>query len=186
MRREDLAHLLRAASQIAGDVDVVVIGSQSILGSYTETQLPEAAYASQEADLTFFDDPDDDKSDQVDGAIGEDSMFHLTNGYYGQGVSVSTATLPAGWRDRIVVLESQSTRPGRGLCLEPHDLVASKLFAGREKDFSFATALLDCGLIDAATLRERADALPTVQARRRWVTDWIDTWVRRRTQDERP
>jgi hypothetical protein len=127
MRRDQLAHLLRAASQIVGERDVVVIGSQSILGSYRESELPDPAVGSIEADLAFLDDPDNSKSDQVDAAIGEDSQFHATYGYYGQGVSVATATLPAGWRDRVVVLEDAAARPGRGLCLDPHDLVVSKL-----------------------------------------------------------
>lgn len=47
-----------------------------------------------EVDITFFHDPDDTKSDQVDGAIGELSAFHETYGYYAQGVSITTATLP--------------------------------------------------------------------------------------------
>ena len=55
-----------------------------------------------EADIAFFDDPADAKADQVDGAIGELSAFHETFGYYAQGVSVSTAVLPEGWRDRVI------------------------------------------------------------------------------------
>jgi hypothetical protein len=104
----------------------------------------------------------------------EDSQFHSTFGYYGQGVSVSTATLPAGWRDRIVVFDTADTEPGRGLCLEPHDLVVSKLVAGREKDFAFASALLRAGLIDASLLKQRAELLDTVPAVRRRVVDWIE------------
>ncbi|AGZ43990.1 hypothetical protein AFR_28645 [Actinoplanes friuliensis DSM 7358] len=78
------------------------------------------ATASMEVDVAFFDDPGDRKADQVDGAIGELSPFHEMNGYYAQGVSVTTATLPDGWRDRLVVVESRSTHPGRGLTLDPH------------------------------------------------------------------
>ncbi len=36
MTREQLAHLLRAASRITDDPDVLVIGSQAILGSFSE------------------------------------------------------------------------------------------------------------------------------------------------------
>ncbi|MDT4992814.1 MAG: hypothetical protein QOH97_2706, partial [Actinoplanes sp.] len=36
MKREQLEHVLRAASQIADDPDVVVIGSQSILAAIPE------------------------------------------------------------------------------------------------------------------------------------------------------
>jgi hypothetical protein len=42
MTREQLAHVLRAAARIAEDPDVVVIGSQSILGSFPEDRLPAA------------------------------------------------------------------------------------------------------------------------------------------------
>jgi hypothetical protein len=38
--REQLEHILRAASKIARDPDVLVIGSQSVLGSFAEDDLP--------------------------------------------------------------------------------------------------------------------------------------------------
>jgi hypothetical protein len=108
MRRAQLEHGLRAAAQIAADPDVLVIGSQSVLGAIPEDALPPAATASIEVDVAFFDDRDDRddrKADKVDGAIGELSAFHETFGYYAQGVSVSTAVLPAGL--------ARSPRPGR-------------------------------------------------------------------------
>ncbi len=145
MNREQLAHVLRATSQIAEVSDVVVIGSQAILGSYDESQLPDEAIGSIEVDVTFFDDPEAAKSDKVDGAIGELSSFHEMYQYYAQGVSISTATLPKSWENRLVPFENPSTEPGRGLCLERHDLVVSKLVASREKDFEFASALLAKG-----------------------------------------
>jgi len=173
MRREHLEHVLRAAARIAGDRDVLVIGSQSILGSLAEDQLPAEATASMEVDVAFFDDPDDVKSDAVDGAIGELSTFHKTFGYYAQGVSVSTAVLPDGWRGRIVVVQSPATVPGRGLCLEPHDCVLSKLAAGREKDYAFAAALLAAGLIDLHVLDSRLSALPAHPRVLERIRQWI-------------
>jgi hypothetical protein len=71
MTREQLEHVLRAASRIAEVPDVLVIGSQSLLGSLTENELPVEATASIEVDVAFFDDPHDAKADLVDGAIGE-------------------------------------------------------------------------------------------------------------------
>lgn len=50
MKRQELAHILRAACAIAGDHDVLVIGSQSILGTFDEDDLPAPATASIEAD----------------------------------------------------------------------------------------------------------------------------------------
>jgi hypothetical protein len=186
VKREDLAHILRAASQIADEHDVLVIGSQSILGTYSEDELPDAAVASVEADVTFFWDAEDKKSDLVDGALGEDSRFHSTFGYYAQGVSVSTAVLPSGWRDRLVVFENASTEPGRGFCLDRHDLVISKLVAGREKDFAFAAALIRAELVDADVLRQRADLLPSIPAVKRRVQDWINARAQLRTRQGPP
>lgn len=174
MNREQLAHILRAASQIADETDVVVIGSQAILGSYDESQLPEEAIGSIEVDVTFFDDLDATKSDKVDGAIGELSRFHEMNNYYAQGVSIATATLPNDWEDRLVLFEDLSSQPGRGLCLEPHDLVASKLAAGRGKDFQFAEALLRGGLVDYDTLIKRLGTLPIEAERIKTLFVWVE------------
>lgn len=97
MRRIRLEHLLRAASTITGEHDVIVIGSQSILASHPDDVLPPEATGSIEADVAFLTDPGDVMADQVDGAIGELSPFHERFGYYAQGVSTSTAILrPAG------------------------------------------------------------------------------------------
>lgn len=173
MTREQLEHILRASSAITGEPDVLVIGSQSMLGSFTEDDLPPEATSSMEADIAFFDDPADAKADQVDGAIGELSMFHETFGYYAQGVSVSTAVLPDGWRDRVVALATPGAAPGRGLCLDPHDCVISKLVAGREKDLSFATALVREGLIDPGILAGRIETVNAdprvIEKARRWI-----------------
>ena len=76
MRREQLEHVLRAASTVVHERDVLVIGSQSVLASIPDDRLPPEATTSIEADLAFFDDPADEKADQVDGAIGELSQFH--------------------------------------------------------------------------------------------------------------
>ena len=40
MNREQLAHVLRAASAIVDDRDILIIGSQSLLGSFDEDVLP--------------------------------------------------------------------------------------------------------------------------------------------------
>ena len=173
MRRRDLEHVLRAACQIAETEEALVIGSQAILGAYTEDALPPEAFSSIEVDLAFLDDARDELADRVDGAIGELSSFHETFGYYAQGVSVSTAILPPGWRDRLIVLDTPGTAPGRGLCLEPHDLVVSKLVAFRDKDREFAAALLRAGLIDPRIIEARIAVLDLPPAIQERVGDWL-------------
>ena len=160
VNREQLAHVLRAAAQIAGDPEIIVIGSQAILGSFTEEELPPQAVFSMEADLAFLRDPEERKSDLVDGAIGENSEFHHANAVYGQGVSITTATLPRGWEARVVPYERDDAAPSRAVCIDRHDLVISKLVAGRDKDYEFASALIAAQLVDVETLQERAVDLP--------------------------
>lgn len=84
MKRSELSHVLRAACEIVHDPGILVIGSQSILGSFSEEQLPPDATMSIEADVAFFDDPGGTKADRVDGAIGELSPFHEHHGIYGR------------------------------------------------------------------------------------------------------
>jgi hypothetical protein len=176
MKRSELEHLLRAAARIVGDNDLVVIGSQAILGTFDDTELPDPAIGSLEADLTFFDDYDNAKSDMVDMHLGEDSHFHNTFGYYAQGVSVEVAELPAGWRERVVVHSATEADGATGHCVEAHDLVVSKLVAGRMKDMEFADALLRAELVNADTLIDRAQHLDKQPSRRR-VVSWVVGWV---------
>jgi len=158
---------------VTADPEILVIGSQAILASFDDDELPSEVVRSIEADVAFMDDPNEEKSDKVDGAIGEDSPFHSTHGVYGQGVGISTATLPFGWEGRLVKFNNEETGQSRAVCLDAHDLVISKLVAGREKDFEFAHALLAASLIDLNTLLARAKLLPGPAAIRERVIRWL-------------
>ena len=173
MRREQLEHVLRAACSIVDAETALVIGSQAILASFADDVLPPAAARSIEVDLAFFDDPREEKSDLVDAAIGELSQFHETFGYYAQGVSVTTAVLPDGWCDRLVSFATAAFASGGALCLEPHDLAASKLVAYREKDVEFVAALIAARLIHPDTLSRRVEALPIDDQKRNVLLDTV-------------
>lgn len=174
MTREQLAHVLRTVAKITDERDVLVIGSQSILGSFPEGELPPEATGSIEVDTAFLADPDGAKSDLVDVNLGEFSQFHNEFGYYPQGVSVSTGVFPAGWRDRLVTFQTPGTAPGRGLCLEPHDCIAAKLVRFDEKDVNFAVALVRAGLTDLNILADRAGTLPAHPAVINRIQNWVD------------
>jgi hypothetical protein len=175
VNRQQLAHLLRSACAAAHDVDVLVLGSQSILGSFDEEDLPPEATASQEADIAFLDDPRRDKADEVEGAIGEMSTFHEENGIYAEGVHIEVAVLPDGWKDRLVSWGLESSKPAKPRFLDPHDLAISKLAVGRPKDHDFVLALIRSGLLDRAVIRERASMLASETDPR--VRERIDAWL---------
>lgn len=176
MNRAQLEHVLRAAATVVGDPHILVLGSQAVLGSFADDELPPEATTSIEADLALVDDADGAKADQIDGAIGELSRFHESFGYYAQGVSVTTAVLPAGWEGRTVLFTPEGADPARARCLEPHDCVVAKLVAGREKDLAFARALLRERLADPAVLIARVRLLP---ASERGRVERLIAWVRR-------
>jgi len=129
VRQRQLEHLIRAATKLLDSSEIIVIGSQSILGSHKDSTLPEALTLSIEADLVPVSEKESD-SDLIDGAIGEGSAFHETFGVYAEGVSPTTAVLAPKWRDRLIPLPDPVSG-AIGLCLDPHDLCASKLIAGR-------------------------------------------------------
>ena len=177
MNRRQLEHLLVVASRIAQRDDVVVIGSQAILGSYDESELPIDVTISREADFAFWDDAAETISDRVDGAIGELSPFDEMYGYYAQGVSISTAILPSGWRERLVRYEVAGGDV-TGWCLDPHDLALSKLAAHREKDKAFVGALIEVGIIDVAVLDARVDSMDATAIEIAAVRREYEGWAR--------
>ena len=151
MTREQLEHILRAASAITGADRLVIIGSQAILGQYPDA--PRELLASMEVDVFSLRAADD--TDLIDGSIGEESPFHHTFGYYAHGVGIETAVLPTGWQDRLIAVQSESTGDAIGMCLEVHDLAVSKLAAGRPKDLDFVAGLFRHRLAAADTVKER-------------------------------
>lgn len=151
MNREQLEHIIRAASTIADDNEIVIIGSQALLAQFPVA--PAELLISVEADVYPKNHPD--RSDLIDGSIGEGSPFHETFGYYAQGVGEETAKLPKGYRERLVPIQNENTRGATGWCLEIHDLVIAKAVAGREKDDAFLTAIARHRLAQPGVVWER-------------------------------
>jgi hypothetical protein len=165
--RAQLEHVIRAAATIADDPEIVVIGSQAVLGQFPEA--PTELLVSVEADVYPRHHPE--RADLIDGSIGELSPFHQTYGYYAHGVGPETATLPARWEQRLVAVPVGDVR---GLCLEVQDLVLSKLVAGRDKDREFALGAARHGLVDRGTLLERLPTMEVAIAHRKALEQLVE------------
>jgi hypothetical protein len=170
MRRDQLEHAIRTACQIIGHDAVVVVGSQSILGSFTEDELPTEATMSTEIDILPLGKDARETArlaDLIEGVAGEWSPFEEQHGFSIDGVDLETAVLPAGWRDRLVRVQNANTaaHSGKpqytGWCLDKEDLCVAKLCALREKDRNFVAAMLDAGLVDAGVITRRLSEVPT-------------------------
>lgn len=162
MTREQLEHVIRASAAITGVADIVVIGSQSVLGAFPKA--PAELLISLEADVYPLQHPQ--LGELIDGSIGEGSPFDRSFGYYAHGVDETTAILPEGWRDRLVLVTGENTRDARGWCLEVHDLAIAKYAAGREKDLDYTRALARHGMTIQDVLEQRLASAPLDEARR--------------------
>jgi hypothetical protein len=170
MRRDQLEHAIRAACQIIDRSEVIVVGSQSILGTYREDELPAAATMSIEVDILPIADSNEETArlaDLIEGVAGEFSSFEQLHGFSIDGVDLDTAVLPEGWRDRLVRVQNANTAAPAGQprftgwCLDKEDCCTAKLCAFREKDRNFVAALLDAGLVRGELIATRLRTVPS-------------------------
>src|SRR5215471_14869679 len=108
MRRDQLEHAIRAACQIIGRPEVIVLGSQAILGTFREDELPIQATMSAEIDILPVADSNEETAqlaDRIEGVAGEFSSFEDLHGFSIDGVDLGTSALPEGWRDRLVKVQ---------------------------------------------------------------------------------
>jgi hypothetical protein len=160
MKRRELEAALRAASHIARELEFIVIGSQAV---HAHCRRPPAeVLLSQECDVYPRTHPG--AANLLASRLGRRSAFARKHGFYVDVVTPEIATLPEGWEKRLKPL-----RIGRitAFCLEIHDLLVSKLAAGRLKDLELASALLKFRLGTAPTLRRRISRLSLEQDRRK-------------------
>jgi len=127
---DEWERILESAAAIANDPDIVVIGSQAVLGQFPAA--PPELLVSMEADV--YPRQPTELSELIDGSIGEGSPFQNTFGYFAHGIGPETAVLPSGWDERLVKVENPNTFGARGWCLEVHELAIARHVAGREKD----------------------------------------------------
>lgn len=170
MTREQLEHAIRAACAVSEDTELLIFGSQAILGEYPAA--PADLRASVEVDVQPKNKPEN--VEKIDGALGELSMFHRAHGFYVHGVSIDAAVLPGGWQNRTIPVSDERTTQGNtGHCLESHDLAASKLVAHRDKDRDFVRVLLVERLVQPEILLHRVGLLPSPEETKQRITKWI-------------
>jgi len=188
LNRNELEHIIRAASDIAGVKSLIILGSQSVLGqfptlaeSFPKSDHSEISFISQkrqilcrsvEADIMVPE--SEEKADLIEAAIGELSSFHHTYGYYAQGVDHTTSKLPEGWKDRLTEICNRNTNGISGLCLDVHDLIISKLYAARKKDIQFFQAAVFLRLISKNILSERLKNTQMSEEKREIIKQYIE------------
>jgi hypothetical protein len=169
MKKREVDHVLRAAGRITGEKQFIIIGSQALHGKYPD--LADEIVKSVEVDLLATKDPA--RTDWLN-SIGVYSPFHESHGYYVDPVDDKTATLPKGWKNRLVNLPPGETEGVKGLCLEPHDLAIAKYAASRQKDLIFTRELAQRGLLSKDRLFSLLDQTPVDDAARERIRGQIE------------
>lgn len=163
---------------------MIVVGSQAILGSYPEYELPDLATRSLEVDILPVTDDNEttiELADLIVGVAGELSSFEQLHGFSIDGVDLTTAALPEGWRSRLIKVQNANTAaPGGdpqyiGWCLNKEDLCVAKLCAFREKDRNFVDSLLGEQLVDVTVINAR---LVTIGQRYASSIERAASWLR--------
>jgi hypothetical protein len=175
MKKRHVDHVLRAAGRITGERQFIIIGSQSLHAKFPD--LADEIGVSVEVDLIAKAQP---ARGELLNAIGQDSQFHVTHGYYADPVDMNTAVLPKGWRGRLVNLPPGDTEGVAGLCLDPHDLAISKYVARREKDIEFTREMARRKLVDKERLLDLVRDTPVDDAAKRRLRSFIERDFRAR------
>ena len=165
MYRSQLQHVILEIGTRFDIEEFHVIGSAAILAVLPNPPEGELT-ATRDVDVIP---PNDDErlADRISFVLGEASDFDLEYGYYAQGVTSSTSTYaPTDWKSRAIPVRVDKYT---GWCMEPHDLVLSKLGAGREKDLDFARSAAKLGLVRGDVLVARLAEVACSDERRKQI-----------------
>ena len=158
MKRTLLDELLGDVERITGERDLVMIGSQAIHA--VAIDVPAEGVMSRECDLLF--DEGDPVASAIDASLGPDSERAAEILVHVDTVSSSFPFLVPGWEQRLVPFGPAAPHVR---CLEIHDLVLSKLAAGRLKDYELISVLLERTLAHLDIVRERISSVPDLHMR---------------------
>ena len=170
MYRSQLQHVILEIGHRFDLSDFHIVGSAAILAALPNP--PEGALtATRDVDVIP---PQDDEhmADRISFVLGEASEFDLEHGYYVQGVTSKTPMYaPSGWKTRAIPIRVERYT---AWCMEAHDLVLSKLGAGREKDFDFARSAAELGLLQREELLLRLQGVACSDEHRRQISARIN------------
>jgi hypothetical protein len=165
MQRHQLQHVILEIGRRFDLRDFYIVGSAAILAALPDPP-PGSLTATRDVDVIP---PGDDEqlADRISFVLGEASDFDIEHGYYAQGVSLRTrAFAPTDWPSRAIPVRVAEYT---GWCMEPHDLVLSKLGASREKDLEFARDVAKLDLIRRDGLMARLESVSCSDEHRRQI-----------------
>jgi len=111
MRRDQLEHAIRTACQIVGRSEVIIVGSQAILGSVHERDLPAVATMSMEIDVLPIAPTNEETARLADQIEGEDLCVAKLCAFREKDREFVRALIDAGLVDRTVIVDRLPSVP---------------------------------------------------------------------------
>lgn len=161
----DLERAVRSVSTHFNEDVVVVIGSQAALVGFP--WVSDAMRDTKEIDIYLGRakilerrNPEElEVSEEIFALFGRDSSFHKSFGFYVDGVSITTATMPTDWKERAVYREVKNgERTVTVIAPAMEDLVIAKLAAFCDKDKSYIEACHKAFPLDLDLIASRIEA----------------------------
>ena len=90
---------------------------------------------------------------EVAEALGEDSEFHESHGYYLDPISRNALVLPTGWMERLVQVQLGTVH---AYFLDVNDTAVSKYVRSAENDYRWIDAGYEAGILDIEKIDARA------------------------------
>lgn len=150
MNLQALFAMFKEAQRLSGHADFVVIGSLSILGLEQSFNIPDAMTLSNDVDCYTPADPD--RIFDVVAALGENSPYHKTSGFFLDAVSPELPSLPDGWQARLIKVERDGLT---AWFLDPNDAALSKYARGEPRDRRWIQAGILAGVVSMPIIRAR-------------------------------
>jgi hypothetical protein len=135
MQREQFHELLTRAADACARRELILFDSQSVHALTTSP--PMEVVVSVECDIWLGDEPE--AASRLSAELGKNPLFAKTVGVYADPLPPDLPMVPASWEQPLGTYRVGDVT---ARCLEIHDLVVTKLAAGRLKDYEFMAAVL--------------------------------------------
>jgi len=153
VQRQQFAELVARAAVVLARSEWIIFGSQAV---HAVTDFPPAeVLVSAECDVWLRDEPA--LTERLNVELGQNSAFAKTAGVYVDTLPPDLPLAPSGWEHRLVLFRVSDVT---ARCLELHDLIVTKLAAGRLKDYEFIAAMLMAKLARADEVQRRILTFP--------------------------